>query len=83
MSAPVKRTTRLSSLVIEEIPALRAKETSIGGPPTGSCRDRLAVLWAVTFLPPVLSILPWTESMDCLAAVDHGTPPLSPFRLRL
>ena len=66
------------SLVIEESLALRSKGTSLGGPPTSSCRDRLAVLWAVAFLPPALSLLPCTESMDCPVAVDRGTPPLLP-----
>ena len=27
-------------------------------PPRSFCRDRLAILWAVAFLPPVLSLLP-------------------------
>ena len=43
MSVPARRTTRLSSFVIEGKLVLRAKETSTVGPPTSSCRSRLAV----------------------------------------
>ena len=53
MAARGLRTMRLSSLVIEESLALCSKETSTVGPSTSSCRSRLAVLWAVPFLPPV------------------------------
>ena len=41
------------------------------GTPTSSHRKSWLFFWAVAFLPPALSLLPWTGSMDCLAAVDH------------
>ena len=43
VAVPARRTTRLSSLVIEGKLALRAKGTSTVGPPTSSCRSRLTV----------------------------------------
>ena len=70
LSVPVRRTTRLSSFVIEGKLALRAKETSTVRPPTSSCRSRLVVLLGGGFSAPTVVSTSWTGSMDILAAVD-------------
>ena len=70
VSSPARRTTRLSSLVIEGKLALRTKGTSTVGPPRAPVLAGTSSLRTVAFLLPLLSLLSWTRSMDYAAAMD-------------
>ena len=67
---PARQTTRLSSFVIAGKLALHAKETSTVGPPRAPVGADWLSFWAVAFLLPLLSLISWTGSMNCPAAVD-------------